>query len=129
MNAQDVSILIDQSPMNRGLSGAAWVGDTNNRAICLNGNVMLFEQCGPAVEFHWLKTVTGARQIIQDTREAMRTVFRETGASLIFGLIPDDRPDSKIMARWVGAKPRSRFETPHGVVEAFAVTPELLGVN
>jgi len=129
MTPQDIAILIDESPMNRGLRGADWVGDEGNRAICLNGNVMLFEPCGPNFEFHWLKTATGARQIILDTREAMRQVFSETQAPMIFGLIPDNRRDSKTMARWVGAQSKGRFKTLLGVVEAFAITPEFLGVH
>lgn len=115
--------------MNRGLSGAAWVRNPNNRAVILNGNVMLFEQQKGAAEFHWLKTATSTRQLIKDTREAMRCIFRDTGVEVIFGMIPDDRRDSKLVARWVGAKSVSRFETPFGVVEAFAIAPENLEGN
>lgn len=129
MTPQDIAILIDESPMNRGLSGADWVKGPGNRAIVTNGNVMLFEACGNVVEFHWLKTTKGLRQLIRDTREAMRMIFRETKTPLIFGLIPDNRRDSKLAARLVGARPYSRYETPHGVVEAFLITPKDLEGN
>lgn len=126
MTPQDISILIDQSPMNRGLSGASWVKDAANRAVIIGSNVMLFEINGRTVEFHWLKTGSGTRQLIKDTREAMRRIFEDTGADVIYGLIPDERRDSKLVARWVGAKSVGRFWTACGNVEAFVITPELL---
>lgn len=98
----------------------------DNLAIVVEGNVMLFERCGPLLEFHWLKTVPGLRKLIADTRKAMRSAFEQTGASIIYGLIPDDRRDSKLAARLVGARSTGRYASRFGDVEAFVIAPEIL---
>lgn len=126
MTPREISALIDESPMNRGMCGTSWVKNPCNRAVILNGNVMLFEQRGEIVEFHWLKTATKARQLINDSREALRRIFADTGAQLIFGAVPDERRDSKLMARWVGFRFFARHWTPFGEVEVFVITPEFL---
>lgn len=90
------------------------------------GDVMLFEKSAAGVyEFHWLKMQTKGRAAIDATLDAFDQTFLDTGCALIFGLIPDNRRDSKFMARWIGAKSLGSVPTDHGICELFIMTREM----
>lgn len=124
MNAHHISVLIDESPMNRGVSGASWVSKPGNQAICINETVVLFErQDSHSSEFHWLKASKNARSTIRDTREALRIYFEANPSTVfLYGLVPTDRRDSLLMARWIGSVPGQIFDTPDGPCQGFVMT-------
>lgn len=124
MTPQKIARLIDESPTNRGVVGAQWVADPDNIAVNIDGNVMLFE-CGDdgLAKFHWLAMARKGRPAINDTREAIRQVFhKKPEIQAIFGLVSRGRPDSAIMARWVGFKPQGSVVTAHGLCQIFVMT-------
>jgi len=128
MTPQQIAVLIDESPMNRGMRGETWLSDPSNRAVVKGETVMLFA-LGPAqtsFEFHWLKAGRNAAKTIRDTREAMWEVLRPNPFCVIYGLIPVERRDSKFMARKVGAQPHHIFPTPNGNCQLFTITKEIL---
>lgn len=130
MTTPEISDLIDRSPMNRGMNGKAWLANYQNIAIEKHGNVFLFErESQQAFEFHWLVLETKSRQAIRDTQDAMREVFETTNAQVIFGFVPNERRESALMARWVGAKFCGIVTTEHGYCQLFVITADLLGAK
>jgi len=124
MTHQEISDLIDKSPMNRGMVGADWLSDPDNVAIEAHGNVMLFEKQADGVyEFHWLHTATSGKQAVRDTRVAIREMFKR-GAHTLYGLTPADNVQARIMVRAIGAKIEGRFMTDDGPVILSTMTPE-----
>lgn len=127
MNPQQIADMIDTSPMNRGLSGAAWVQNPHHISKSIDGNTMLFEmEAGGLCQFHWLRTEAGGRNAIETTREAMRQVFDETNAVTIYGLVPVDHKASAMMARWIGARHCGDIQTDKGRCQLFLITREIL---
>ena len=124
MTAHHISVLIDDSLMNRGVSGASWIANPNNQALAINETVVLFERTAPhASEFHWLKASKNVRATIRDTREALRIYFEANpSTTVLFGLVPADRRDSLLMARWIGSVPGKIFDTPDGPCQGFVMT-------
>ncbi len=114
---------IDTSPLNRGLSGAAWVARPGNVPITFdNGDVALFDDEGDGTfEVHFLFESRG-RQAIQHARESFRRMFTDHGAKLIFGLVPDFRRDVKLLARWAGGRSVGKRATSNGVCELFVLS-------
>ena len=126
MTADEISVLIDTSPMNRGMVGAEWMADPRNIAIESHGNVMLFEFHADGIyEFHWLSTARSGKRLVEDTREAMRKVFRQ-GAVTIYGMIPAEHRSSRVMAHAIGAQSQGKFSTDNGPVVLFVILPENL---
>ena len=126
MSPTDIAQLIDESPMNRGAVGMDWLKVPGNVAFADKaGNVLLFEKAGNHMyQFHWLRTVSKPRQLIQFTRYACREVYDLPGVGLLFGLVPADRRDSKLMARWIGAQSLGLVNADYGLCEMFILTRE-----
>lgn len=114
---------IDTSPLNRGLSGAAWMARPGNVHITFdNGDVALFDDEGDGTfEVHFLFESRG-RQAIQHAQESFRRMFVDHGAKLIFGLVPDFRRDVKLLARWAGGRSVGKRATSNGVCELFVLS-------
>ena len=92
------------------------------------GNVLLFEKQGDHMyEFHWLKTVSKPRRIINFTRFAAREMYDLPDTGLLYGMVPAERVDSKIMARWLGSKSLGQVATDLGLCEMFILTREAIG--
>lgn len=125
-----VTQVIDNSPLNRGLSGAAWQARPGNIPIIFdNGDVALFDHEGEGTyEVHFLFESRG-RVAIDHAREAFRQMFTEHHAKLIFGMVPDFRRDVKMLARWAGGKCVGTRNTSEGVCELYVLSHEMWKVT
>lgn len=127
MSPEAIARLIDESPMNRGLSGAAWIADQDNTPVVIGEDVFLFEHCPKLniTEFHWLQTVSKGRLAITRTLQAFDAIFSTSDTLMIFGAVSNQRRDVKLMARWIGAKSVGFVKTEHGICEIFILTREM----
>ncbi|MBA4174702.1 MAG: hypothetical protein C0511_19130 [Hyphomicrobium sp.] len=123
MHTQAVIEAIARAPYNMGVSGAAWLASKGNVPIVFaDGGVVLFECEGlNHYQAHFLLTAHG-RKAIEQVRDAFRQMFEQHRAQLIFGLVPTQRRDVKMVARWAGAKSVGNRETPHGRCELFVLS-------
>lgn len=114
---------IDTAPLNRGLKGADWLAHPGNIAITSDkGDVTLFDYEGDDIyEIHVLYVSRG-REAINQASKAIRTLFEEHGASLIYALVPAIRPDVKMLARWAGMRSAGLRSTPYGTCELFVLS-------
>lgn len=124
MTPQEITRLIDASPLNRGMDGAQWMENPDNVAFEANGNVVLFQHHGKGIyEFHWLHTATPGKQAVADTRAAIGEMFKR-GAHTLYGLTPAENLGARLMVRAIGAKVEGRFMTDEGPVILSTMTPE-----
>lgn len=127
MSPQRIAAIIDQSPMNIGVVGSAWLADPRNIAVAIGDNVMLFELKAEGLcEFHWLDTGARGRQAIADSLTAIRQVFSETNTRTMYGLVPSGHRPSRLMARWIGARFIREIETDNGACHLFVMTREMM---
>lgn len=120
MHQFDIINAINTSPMNRGLSGEAWVADERNVSINIDDDVFLFDYENEGIyQIHFLAT-EGGKETIRRSRMAFDAMF-DLGATMLFGLVPQDRRDVAMMARWVGGVYRQTVPTPHGVCDLYIV--------
>jgi len=125
MSPEAVIHAIDNSPLNRGLSGAAWMADPANKHFACNGDVVLFDGEGEGTyQVHLLFQAKG-RAAVEFITEAFRQMFEDHQAELIFGMVPDFRRDVKIMSRWVGGKFAGKRDTPEGPCELYVLSKEM----
>jgi hypothetical protein len=119
---------INNSPLNRGLDGCAWLSTTGNIPITFeNGNIVLFDDEGEGIyQIHVLFNSRG-REAIIDIKEAFRRMFIDNGAQMIMGLVPDFRRDVKMLARWAGMKSRGLRNTSEGPCELFVLSKAMWG--
>lgn len=120
---QHISALIDNSPMNRGMVGQEWLDDPRNIAVVIEDDVLMFEgEAEGLFQFHWLTMQSKGRKAISNTLKAIDGVFETTNAQLMFGLVPVERRDSAMMARWIGAEYISNIDTTCGECQLFILT-------
>lgn len=121
--AEKVVEAIDKAPLNRGLSGAAWLASQGNIPITFeNGDIALFDhEGGKDYQVHFLFNSRG-REAIKHARESFRIMFTQHDAELIFGLVPDFRRDVKLLARWAGGKFAGKRATSEGVCELYVLS-------
>jgi len=114
---------IDAAPFNGGVRGQDWLANEDNIAILFaNGDLALFEHEGDHdYQVHFL-FVSGGRAAINHARESFAIMFEQHGAELIFGLVPDERRDVKLLARWAGGKSAGLRPTPEGECELFVLS-------
>ena len=119
----NVAHAIDTAPLNRGLSGAAWLSRPGNIPVTFdNGDVALFDDEGDGTyEVHFLFESRG-REAIEHAKQSFEIMFTQHDAALIFGLVPDFRRDVKLLARWAGGKSQGIRQTPEGPVELFVLS-------
>ena len=109
--------------MNRGLRGADWVADNRNVAIGDSRNVTIFDYEEDGVyQAHYLKNEDTGRAMLDRIKSAYSTMFEQHGAKVIFGLVPEDRRDVNLVARWTGARSHGLRLTEHGFCELFILT-------
>lgn len=118
-----IAAAIDTAPLNRGLKGADWLAQPGNIPVTFaNGDVVLFDDEGDGVYQIHVLFVSRGRVAIELAREAIRRMFTEHGANLIFGLVPDFRRDVKLLARWTGMRSAGVRWTPEGSCELFVLS-------
>jgi hypothetical protein len=116
---------IDASPLNRGLSGAAWIEHGGNVPIVMSDDIALFDDEGDSIYQVHVLFVSRGRAAVASLREALRQMFENYGADLIFGLVPDFRREVKLLARWAGMKFVRTRETSEGLCELFVLSKEM----
>ena len=119
----DIAAQIDQSPYNRGVSGADWLSNPENIALVFeNGDLALFEnERDGSYEGHFM-FVSRGKEAIANGKEALRVMFEEHGATLLFGLTPDHLKHAKLASRWIGFKSAGIRKTDHGDCELFVLS-------
>lgn len=113
---------IDTAPLNRGLRGVDWVADDRNVAFVEGPNVVLFDFDSDGIyEIHVLLIARG-KAAIECIRRAFAMMFRDHAANIIFGMVPDIRPDVKMMARLCGMTFTQKLNHRGDNVELFELT-------
>lgn len=116
---------INESPLNRGLSGADWVATPGNIAIERGDNIALFDAEGDQIfQVHFLFKTTG-RAAITAAKKAFDTMFKDHGADLIFGMVPADMPHAILLARKAGGKFAGKRQTEFGECELYVLSREM----
>lgn len=120
---------IDGSTLNRGLDGAAWLATDGNVPIVMEAggavDIALFDYEGDSTyEIHVLFHSRG-RAAIDAAKEALRRMFDDYGAELIYAMVPEIRPDVKMLARWAGMKFVGRRDTGEGPCLLFVLSKEM----
>lgn len=122
-HTQTIIDAIDSSSMNRGLVGADWVADPLNFSHVEEDDVVLFDYEGRGIYQGHMLLVSRGRNAIECLKRAATALFdSRPDAFLIFGLVPVDRLEVKIMARWVGFKPVYNTVGKHLGLEAFGLS-------
>ena len=121
--AEIITQAIEQAPYNMGLTGAAWLASEGNVPVTFDdGGVILFDYEGETTyQGHFLLQSHG-RKAVDQVKQAFAQMFNQHGAHLLFGLIPDERRDVKLVARWAGARSVGKRVTPYGPCEMFVLS-------
>jgi len=116
---------IDNSPLNRGMSGAAILADPENHVIVDGEDISLFVgDGGTAYEVHFLYKSRG-RRAVEASRAAFAAMFKDRMADLIFGLTPVHLRHARMHARLVGGRSGGIRSTEHGDCELFVMSREM----
>jgi len=118
-----VAEAIDEAALNSGVRGADWLASEGNIPVTFdNGDIALFEHEGSGdYQVHFLFIARG-REAIRHGKEALRVMFAEHGAKLIFGLTPLHLRHARIFNRWIGGKSAGTRMTPEGECELFVLS-------
>lgn len=115
---------IDESPLNRGLRGVDWIAEPGNIAFVEGDDVVLFDRDSDGIfEIHVLLASRG-KAAIECVNRALGMMFRDRGAEIIFGMVPEHRRDVAIMARWCKLKFIKNISWLGDRVELFQITKE-----
>lgn len=116
---------INASPLNRGLSGDAWLAHEGNVPVIVGDDIALFDDEGDRIyQVHFL-FVSRGKAAVASAKESFRQMFENHGADAIFGMVPDFRRDVKMVARWAGGKLVGKRDTKYGVCELFVLSKEM----
>lgn len=116
---------INESPLNRGLSGADWVSTPGNIAIERGENIALFDDEGDGIfQVHFLYQKTG-RAAITAAKAAFKSMFEDHKAELIFGMVPSHLPQAILFARKTGGKFAGKRQTEFGECELYVLSREM----
>jgi len=128
MHLAEIITSVIHAAGNLDVSGEDWLSTPGNVAIVLpNDDIALFddnEDEQGVYQGHLLFKSRG-REAIESAKECFRRMFADHGASVIYGLIPPDRRDVKLLLRWAGAKSRGERYTVHGLVELFVLSKDM----
>lgn len=112
---------IDTAELNRGLRGADWVAEPGNIAFVEGDDVILFDRDSDGIfEIHVLLASRG-KAAIENVKRALGMMFRDKGAKVIFGMVPEHRRNVALMARWCGLKPVAKTQWLGDRVEMFGI--------
>lgn len=114
---------IDTAPLNRGLKGADWLASEGNVSVTTDdGDITLFDNEGDGVfAIHVLYRSRG-RKAIERAQDAIRIMFEEHGARLIYGMAPVIRPEVRLLARWTGMRSAGLRDMKSGLCELFVLS-------
>lgn len=116
---------INESPLNRGLSGADWVLHSGNIAIERGKDIILFDAEGDQIfQIHILLQSRGAKAC-RVIRSAFNSMFSDHDADTIFGMVPAIRPDVKKIAERVGMKFAGKRQTEFGECDLYVLSREM----
>jgi hypothetical protein len=120
---------IDTAELNYGLDGAAWLDTPGNVPIVLGHpdapDIALFDDEGDGIyQIHVLFSSRG-RAAIDAARKSFQRMFENYGADMIMGLVPEIRPDVKLLARWAGMKFVGLRNTIGGPCQLFVLSKEM----
>lgn len=116
---------INESPLNRGLSGEDWVSNPANIAFERGKDIILFDAEGAEIyQIHILLQSRGAKAV-RVIRAAFNFIFADHKADTIFGMVPVIRPDVKKMAERVGMKFAGKRQTEFGECELYVLSREM----
>lgn len=120
---QIIATAIDAADLNRGLRGAAWLASEGNIPVTFdNGDIALFNDEGDGVfEGHFL-FVSRGKEAIAHAREALRVMFEDHKADLLFGLTPDCLRPAKLVSRMIGFRSAGIRDTSEGPCELFVLS-------
>ena len=125
LDLDQIAKAIDESPLNRGISGADWLAVPGNLPIASGADISLFEAEGDGVyEMHVLYASRG-RPAIDAAKAAIDQLFSDREAELVFAMVPDFRRDVKMLARWAGMKFGGKRNTAHGLCDLFVLPREI----
>jgi len=126
MQGQDFIIsAIDNSPLNRGMSGAAILDDPENHVIVSGEDISLFVGDGStSYEVHFIYKSKG-REAIKASRAALGEMFKDGLADLIFGLTPLHLRHARMHARLIGGRSGGIRQTDNGPCELFVMSREM----
>jgi hypothetical protein len=115
---------IDEAPLNRGLRGADWIAEPGNIAFVEGQDVILFDRDSDGIfEIHVLLASRG-KAAVECIKRALDMMFRDRGAKVIFGMVPEHRRDVAMMARWCKLKFIKKISWLGDRVELFEITKE-----
>lgn len=119
-----IATAIDRSPLNRGLRGADWVADPDSIAHVEGADVVLFDRDSDGIfEIHVLLAARG-KAAVECVGRALDMIFKDQGAQLVFGMVPAQRRDVMMMARWCGLQFIKSLIYRGDAVELFELTRE-----
>lgn len=123
-DAQIISA-IAASSLNRGLSGVDWLECEGNVPIVMGDDIALFDdEGGCTYQVHFLFASRG-RAAVASAKSSFSQMFRNYGAELIFGMVPDFRRDVKLLSRWAGGKFVGKRHTAEGICELYVLSKEM----
>lgn len=115
---------IDTAELNRGLRGADWIAEPGNVAFVEGDDVILFDRDSDGIfEIHVLLASRG-KAAVECINRALGMMFRDRGAKVIFGMVPEHRRDVAMMARWCKLKFIKKISWLGDRVELFEITKE-----
>ena len=127
MNSQaQIVEAIESSPLNRGLRGSDWLASEGNIPINFeNGDIALFDYEGDgSYSLHFFFKSRG-KDAVRNGKEALRIMFEDHGAELIFGLTPMHLRHAQMFSRLIGGKSAGIRQTPDGPCELFILSKNM----
>lgn len=120
-----IATAINAAELNRGLDGADWVADNRNIAHVEGPDIVLFDfDSAGEYQIHVLLASRG-QAAVGCIGRALDMMFRDQGAEVIFGMVPEHRRDVAMMARWCGLKFIKKLTYRGDAVELFEITRDL----
>lgn len=118
-----VAEAIDEAALNSGVRGADWLASEGNIPVTFdNGDIALFEHEGEGEYQGHFMFVSGGAIARDHAREALREMFEDRAATLIYGLTPTCLRHAKIMSRMIGFRSAGIRMTENGPCELFVMS-------
>lgn len=115
---------IDNSPLNRGLTGYEWVSEPNNIALLEDDDLALFDYQGPGQYAIHLFFESRGRAAIERVKHFTRQMFDEFGAHMLVAYVPAFRRDVAYVAAQSGWHYAGNRMSNFGPVRVYLTAPE-----